>query len=300
MLPTIKSPTFSIKTKEIKKSISVRPMVVAEHKALQQVNDIGSDLDLMITIGDIVASCTDGVITTKSSERYLLDYLFLQIYMTSVDDVITTRYTCRKEQLDEEGKVKLDEETQDALICNTSFDFKIPLTQAIINYPKEYEDNKVVVLDENTSLTLKAMSLDANIEIETLRANIDIYADELQSLLLDENIDDAENKLIIESNKKRIDELKKLIDGVSDDIRNTIIYRSVDYISDDGKILKAEADFNKEDFVKWLGNVPSKLTRGMDEFITNQPYIGMNAEIKCPKCGYTKTIDMRGLRDFFS
>lgn len=294
MLPTIKSPTFTIKTKEIKKAISVRPMVVSEHKALQQVNDIGSDLDLMITIGDIVASCTDNVITTKSSERYLLDYLFLQIYMTSVDDMITTRYTCRKELLDEEGKIKLDEETNDVLICNTSFDFKIPLSRAIITYPKEYEENKVISLDESVSLTLKAMSLDGNIEIETLRANIDIWADELQKILMLDTEHTVEEKA-------RIDELKKLIDDISDDIRNTIIYRSVDYITDeDGKILKAESDFNKEEFVKWLGSVPSKLTSGIDSFITNQPYVGMDAEIKCPKCGYTKDIEMRGLRDFFS
>lgn len=294
MLPTIKSPTFTIKTKEIKKAISVRPMIVAEHKALQQVNDIGSDLDLMITIGDIVASCTDNAISPKTSERYLLDYLFVQIYMTSVEDVVTTRYTCRKEQIGEDGNVKIDDETGDILICNTSFDFKIPLSRVTIDYPKDYEVNKVIKLDDAVSLTLKAMSLDGNIEIETIRTELESHIAELELLL---GVDDADST---PEDKIRVEQLKALIDESSNDIRNTIVYRSVDYISDDGKVLKPEADFNKVEFINWMSGIPSKTTSGIDTFITNQPYIGLKAEIKCPKCGYTKNIDLRGLRDFFS
>lgn len=292
MLPTIKSPTFTIKTKEFKKPIAVRPMIVAEHKSLQQANDIGSDLDLMITIGDIVASCSDNAITAKSSERFLLDYLFVQIYMTSVDDVVTTRYTCRKVKTGEDGKPVLDEETGDELICNTSFDFKIPLSKVTIKYPEGYENNRAISFDENTTLYLKAMSLDANVEVETLRLQIDEYAEELQELVYQEEH--------TEEQTKRIDELKTLIDGVSEDIRNTIVYRSVDYIKDGDTVMKAELDFTKEDFVKWIESIPTKSTRGIDEFITNQPYIHLNADIICPKCFFTRNIDMKGLRDFFS
>jgi hypothetical protein len=292
MLPTIKSPTFTIKTKEFKKPVSVRPMVVAEHKALQQANDIGSDLDLMITIGNIVASCTENAVTAKSSERFLLDYLFIQIYMTSVDDVITTRYTCRKEKVGENGDKLVDEETGDVLICNTSFDFKIPLSMVAIKYPDDYVNNKVVEFDDNTTLFLKAMSLDANIEIESLRLQIDTYIEELQeiSYVTEYTVEQLE----------LIDRLKKNIDDVTEEIRNTIIYRSIDNIKDGDNIMKAELDFSKEEFINWLGTIPTKATRGIDNFITNQPYVHMNADIVCPKCGHSRNIDLRGLKDFFS
>ena len=45
-LPIIKNASFSIKIKEFSKPIKIRPMILAEHKAIQAATDMNDDTDI--------------------------------------------------------------------------------------------------------------------------------------------------------------------------------------------------------------------------------------------------------------
>lgn len=287
-LPIVKSPTFTVKIKEIKKPLTIRPMVVAEHKALQQAMDIGSEVDLLNTISDVVTSCVNNAFNAKTIERYILDYVFIQLYMTSVEDVITSRYVCKNKVTDENGNLKIDEETGDEIICNTSIDVKLPLTRIAIDYPENYEESKKIKLSDTVELHLKSLSLESSIAIQNIRDEIYELANELGELTQVENSDQA-----------KIDELQAKITDLNYKIQTTYVYNSVERVVDgENEILPSEFDI--ESFVKWFESLPSKCSQAVDEFFTSQPEISMDFKIICPKCGYTREMKLRGLQDFFS
>lgn len=294
-LPIIKNATFTIKTKELKKPIKIRQMVFAEHKSIQQVTDIGNDSDTAITIGEIIEACTFGSIKADNVPQYLLDYIFIQLYMTSVEDVINTRYKCNAILKHEEtGEPLFDEETGDTIICDTGFDVKLPLGQVAIHYPDDYEKYKTIKIDETTNLILRPLSLMNNIEMNQLK-------DSLIELLSEANDIIAKNKELPET------ELEALLTPVNDKINDvkdatnaTYLYASVECIESEENKLYPETDFNKDEFIKWLNNAPSNVFSNIEQFNLNLPNIELKIHIECPKCGNNTDVHLKGLKDFFS
>lgn len=308
-LPSIKNATFTIKVKEVNKPIKIRPMIVSEHKSIQQVTDIGSEADIALTIANVVKSCTNDIVNASNVPQYLLDFIFLQLYMSSVENEISTTYTCHKTLTNiEDGTPLIDQETGDVIQCNSSINVKIPLGMAKIIYPDNYDDIKTIKVNDETSLVLKALSLQSTLDILNNRESFVSMIQTLDQLLIEkdsklesiEDKDSAEYKKIEKYYDDKHKKVEKDINKLRKEISESYLYNSVEYIETGDSIMKPETDFNKDEFIKWLDECPANVSILLDNFLINKPVIGMDLSLQCPKCGNKETTKLRGLSDFFS
>lgn len=292
-LPAVKNATFTIKVQEFLKPIKIRPMILAEHKAIQMATDVGAESDVVLTIANVTESCTDGLVTAKSVPQYLLDYVFLQLYISSVENVIASRYRCYGHLKNAEtGEALYDEETNDAIICDNSIEVKIPLERANIIYPEDFATLKVINISDSVKLHLKCLSLQDNLDIAEMRHVI---------IEMVNRVDDLSDKEELTAEEK--DEIKKLTDDMiikRQEIKDMYLYYSVDYIEDAENVYKPEVDFKLKDFLEWAENCPSSSFNNLETFYQSIPVIGMDLHIQCPNCGNSTDTTLRGLKDFFS
>jgi hypothetical protein len=293
-LPSVKNATFTIKVQEFQKPIKIRPMILAEHKAIQMSTDVGQESDVALTIANVTASCTDGLVTAQSVPQYLLDFVFLQLYISSVENVINSRYRCYGHLKDEEGNLKYDEETKDPIVCDNSIEVKIPLDMATIIYPEEFNDLKVIQITDTVKLHLKSLSLQNNLDVSELRVKIVDIINEIDEISI------AKEEGPDEADKAKIKELTDKLIGMRQEIKDLYFYYSVDHIEDADNIYKPETDFNLQEFLEWSGNCPSASFNRLEDFYQNVPTVGMDLHIQCPKCGNKSDTKLRGLKDFFS
>lgn len=288
-LPIIKNASFSVKIKEISKPIKIRPMVLFEHKSIQAATDMNDDSDVVNVIADITSACTDGVISSTSVPLYVLNYIFLQLYMNSVENVVSARYTCRALKKDESGELLVDEETNDNIICNSSIDVNIPLSMATIEYPPSFDELSVVKISDTVTLHLKCLTLSQTLDIDNLKENIIEKIRQINEL----NEDDEEYEQNI---KVLTDEVK----NIKNVIKDTYSYYSVDKIEDSGNFMYPEKDFNQAEFIEWINNCPSSSLVKTEKFYENAPDIVMDLKVVCGSCNNTEIVKLRGLKDFFS
>lgn len=290
-LPSIKNATFTLRIKEFDKPLSIRPMIVAEHKAIQQVIDIGSENDIALTISEVTKSCTNGKVDAKSVPQYVLDFIFLQIYMTSVENVVSSTYTCYNYLKNEEnGDILYDEETGDPILCDNNIDVKIPLSNANIIYPEKYEELRRIEVTKGVFLNLKNLALQQNIDISEMRNNIMSTVNRLTEL------DDADESPEV---LKEIKDINKKLADIRAEIKDKYTFMSVESIDDNGKIMLPEVDFTAEEFKTWLDSCPSSVIADSEDFFESAPIVGMDIKITCPKCMNTSEVKLRGLKDFF-
>lgn len=290
-LPSIKNATFSLRIKEFPKPIQIRPMIVSEHKTIQQVIDIGSENDIASTIADVTRSCTNGKVDGSTVAQYILDFIFLQIYMTSVENVVSSTYTCYHYlKNDENGDILYDEETGDPIKCDNEIEVKIPLANASIIYPDEYEALRTIKINDSVTIKLKNLSLNQNIEISDSRLKIVELLNELSELdSLPEN----------EENNEKIEALNKKIIDYRNELKDRYMYLSVESVIDGENVTYPEQDFNEKEFIDWLNTCPSLAVSKVESFFESAPIVGMDIKITCPKCMNSSDVKLRGLKDFF-
>lgn len=291
-LPTIKNATFTVKIDEFPKPIKVRPMVVSEHKSIQQAIDIGSEDDAALTIADITSACTNNIINGNDTPQYILDFFFLQLYMTSVENVVNSSYRCYGRIKDEEGNIKLDEETGDPIKCDTSINVQIPLSDATIMYPEGFAEKSLIAVSDNVKMKLKCLSLQSNLEVNSYKTKVIEIVEKINIIVAKEEQTEEDNKEF----KLLNDELLK----VRDLIKLVYVFNSIDYIDDGENQLKPGVDFNQQEFSDWLDECPSIVNTAIEQFYDKTPTIGLDIHIKCAKCGNTSDTQLRGLQDFFS
>jgi hypothetical protein len=79
-----------------------------------------------------------------------------------------------------------------------------------------------------------------------------------------------------------------------------IIASMIDCIFENDNVIDAKG-IKREDLITWIENSFShKNLEDVLNYIKDQPYFSSNIEIKCAKCKQTKTLEAKGLVDFFS
>ena len=84
----------------------------------------------------------------------------------------------------------------------------------------------------------------------------------------------------------------------SDDVFNM----TVDYMK---KIINGDnvidvREHRKDELLEWVENLTQEQFRAIFEFLSNPPNLSYKKKIKCKKCDKEKTLNFRGLSDFFS
>lgn len=263
---------------EFKEKIKFKPMRVSDHKALHAATDLGDDSSLSDVISQIVSSCTNNKVLYSVYPQYIIDYVFMQIYIKSVTDKTYAEYTCsgykRITTKDSFGVERLTDEYEkneagDNIICGNTIKMIIPLEKAKILYPENFENNKVVKIDDNITIKFKVMPLDQFNEIAELE----------------------EQSIGVEDNQVRKDLIEK--------VQKLMVFYSIDYIDNSGDVLKPDVDFTSDELSEWIDNLDGSVIGKIDKFFEKVPYLAHTMNTHCSNCGSKNEIELRGLKGFF-
>lgn len=269
MLPIVKQPKYKTIIDEVG-SIEYRPMLNHEYKAISTAIDIGDDFSIVTTMLDIVKSCTFGKVNPCDFPGYVIEYMFLQIFIKSVENKISATYTCGNNVVDPE------DETQ-TIKCGQSFNLVIPIEEAKVKFPENFKDKSVIKIDSNNSIEFKSHTFDDIIKFEELSNNA---TDEPQELSLDDRLKNGGR-----INKDEIDVLFTYM-GLSKVITST------------GTLTKS--DFTIDEYKQWYDTLPVQTIADITKFYGEQPHLYYEHQTKCIKCGHVHTSSYNGLQSFFN
>lgn len=275
-LPIIKHPTFTTELKNIGK-IKFRNFINAEHKSLLSAIELGDSSSIFNTTLSIVDACTDSSVDASKLTEAELEFLFLKIYIRSVQNKVEGQYHCynlvdapvEQLSLDEDSdagdivpvaNTTPDEPVEEVILpqveCGAEFKIVIPIDAAEISYTKGYEKSAVVKASDEVNIHLRVPSAHEKNEL----------------LALEED----------------------------DSVDIHVIFSYFDYahdLVDDTKTLKADITF--DEFNEWFGTISPDAVEKIIVFIENEPQLGYDFKITCPKCKNHDTIKFRGMQSFF-
>lgn len=288
-LPKHKYNTFTIKLNELDKPLKYRQFVVAEQKKLYEIIDLGYT-DSNNAMYDIIKECTFNKIDVDGLAGYLIDFIFLQLYIKSIENKTSSIYECRnmvyktikpkKENIEDVVKpapvvalpddiaksfeefnnASNKDEIEDApkepekiyTACATQLNVVVPIDQAKIIYPENFSLNSVIDVDNETKLYLKFPS----------------------GKLMQELVNDP-------------------------DCDNKVLFSSILYIESNGEKLVPGVDFTLEELKEWIDEITTDVSKKIVTFFQDSPYLGLKLKITCPECGKEEEIDFRGIESFF-
>lgn len=131
--------------------VKFRPFLVGEHKKLLESIALGDHNTVLNTLADILSACTFGKVNIDTTEMYVLDALYLEIFIHSRGSINKTSYTCNAQVKDENGETKT---------CGTEVLVNVPLDKAKMVYPEGYQETAVVHISENSGIKLRQATIE--------------------------------------------------------------------------------------------------------------------------------------------
>lgn len=138
--------------------VKFRSFLVGEHKRLLESISLGDSNAVMNTLADVLRACTFNKIDIDNMEMYILDKLYLDIYVHSRGNINKTNYTCNASVL----------EGEDVKKCNTSVVVDIPLDRAELIFPDGYTETGIVKISEEAGIKLKQPTIE---QFKKLKSN---------------------------------------------------------------------------------------------------------------------------------
>jgi hypothetical protein len=107
-LPKVSRPTYELKIPSTGKSVSYRPYVTKEEKALLLAQEVGNDRSILLALKNLIESCFDDIDDASKLTTFDFEYMFLNLRAVSVGEKVSPEFTCNQEldEVDEDGKIK--------------------------------------------------------------------------------------------------------------------------------------------------------------------------------------------------
>lgn len=167
MLPIVKHPSFTYVQSDTNKTITFRPMVNAEFKSIITAVELGEQDDAFRTTLSVVKTCSGGTLDEKSANHHI-EECFVKIYAKSVEDKTDALYTCNnmvektineyEDTPDENGQLVIKSSVTETVECKTQHNIKIPVGNAEVIYPEEYNENKRIYVADDVYINMKSTS----------------------------------------------------------------------------------------------------------------------------------------------
>ena len=93
-LPKLNTPTYELELPSSGEKIKYRPFLVKEQKILMMAQEGQNENEIAEAMGGLVNDCTFGVIDSKTSPMFDIEYIFLKVRGKSVGDKIELNVTC--------------------------------------------------------------------------------------------------------------------------------------------------------------------------------------------------------------
>lgn len=148
-LPVANTPIYKLTIPSTGKTVSYRPFLVKEEKALM-IAQQSEDPDTMIsTLKSVIEACIQDKIKANELAIFDIEYIFTQLRAKSVGEIVELILKCDTCE-DEKASVKYD----------------IDLTKLKVNIPKEH--NKTIPLFGDVGVVMKYPSLEMLRKLENL------------------------------------------------------------------------------------------------------------------------------------
>ena len=96
-LPKVESPIYSLTIPSTGEKIEFRPYLVKEEKLLFLAMESKDSREMMKAMVSIVEACTFGKIDVNKLYSYDLEYIFLQLRLKSVGEIVSLNLECEKD-----------------------------------------------------------------------------------------------------------------------------------------------------------------------------------------------------------
>ena len=144
-LPKLDLPLYELELPSTGEKISYRPFLVKEEKILLMANQGEDETEKIQAIKQIVNNCMISEIDIDTLPTFDIEWLFLQLRMNSVGDVIDLQF----------------KHTDENNPCKHITKYKLDLKNVKIKYSENHDKN--VKITENITLVLKYPTLDSSL-----------------------------------------------------------------------------------------------------------------------------------------
>ena len=105
-LPTISTPTYTLKLPSSGEIIKYRPFLVKEEKVLLMAAESGDEKEIAIAVNSIIKNCVKDEVDTDSLAVFDIEYLFLNLRSKSIGESVKLLIPC--EHCENECKVSVN------------------------------------------------------------------------------------------------------------------------------------------------------------------------------------------------
>ena len=145
-LPTIATPTYTLKVPSTNKSITYRPFLVKEEKILLMAMESKEDKDMADALRQIITNC----VSTANFDAHTLavfdlEYIFLNLRAKSVGEIAEPTIKCPE--------------------CDTDITLKVDLTK--VKVKKDRKHKAEIPLSENIGVTMKYPDIEDLLAMES-------------------------------------------------------------------------------------------------------------------------------------
>ena len=202
-LPKLDTPKYQLTLPSTGEKIDYRPFLVKEQKIILMAQESQDENQILNAVGDLVNSCTFGIIDAKKSPTFDIEYIFLKIRSRSVGETTSINVVCPDDNKTQVPvKINLDEIE---LLTNKDHKTNIQLTDKF-------------TLNFRYPLMSDLYGIDANDTTETSFALINKcvtsiqYGDEIYNRV---DMTDAElNDFLEQMNSKQFAEVMDFFNGM--------------------------------------------------------------------------------------
>lgn len=179
-------PKYKLKQPSTNKTLSYRPFVVREEKALYMINETGTHEDFLATIGNVIDSCFDLGIDAKELPIFDIEYFFIKLRCKSLGEIanptIVCPYTGEKIKieinLDEIEPILYPEHKNEILLENgIKIKLKYPSLHYFIEAERDSKDYYELIIDCIETIETKDEIIEAK---NTNRIEIQEFVDVLK------------------------------------------------------------------------------------------------------------------------
>lgn len=144
--PSVEYVTYDSKPLPKLGVVKFRPFIVGEHRRLLEAVELGSPESVLNTMSNIVKDCTFGKVDPEKTEMYLVDALYLEIYIRSRGSVNQAVYKCTNVVNDAP--------------CGGEVLVNMPLDRAYLHIPEGYKESEIIRISPKAGFKLRQATLE--------------------------------------------------------------------------------------------------------------------------------------------
>lgn len=144
--------------------VKFRTFTVGEHRQFLEAQQLGDANAIFDTLLAMLEACTFGKIPVRKTEMYILDALYLEIFIKSKGATVPATYRCTHLVPGENEMVE----------CGTRVTVNIPLQNAALHFPEGYVESEVIKTGENAGIKLRQPVPDEYLKIRQTQSAVDI------------------------------------------------------------------------------------------------------------------------------